>query len=696
MQTPIQAVANRKIGSIEGVTANSIRVAIDPEAPQGVALSFGTPMRFPRVNGFVLMPVESGAVVGLIHSLGIERSQFPRRPGLKDYGLVDLPYPSRVIQVTPLGVLRAVPSSSGLEELEMERGVQALPSVGDLVLLPTEREVRAIVETTTAGPRIRIGRSPLAPEASVYLSPDRLFARHVAVLGNTGSGKSCSVAGLVRWSIEEAAKHLAAGSEKVNGRFIVLDPNGEYTDAFEDLAGVKVFRVEPEATENQLRVPAWLWNGQEWAAFSSAAPGIQRPILQQALRDMRAGATLEDPPAARLARLARAYLRQAQRARAEGLTGFQEWPGAKNFGERGSRCVEDLASYEDKVRDDASVLSAVTQTKDTIFGIVETRRYTSARGQVGFNDFAEVDVVGVEAALQALCDALPQQDAGVELVSEDAPLPFDVGEFPSHIEQLAHGESGQVVQFTAGMALRIRTMLNDVRMGSITGASSTDESLVEWLNSNLGGSPEDLPHISVIDLSLVPADILQVVAAVMTRVIFEALQRYKRLHHAELPTVLVVEEAHHFIHRDATHDVTAPTPASLCKAVFERVAREGRKFGLGLVLSSQRPSELSSTVLSQCNTFLLHRTVNDRDQQLIRHLVPDNIAGLVDELPSLPTQHSIVVGLAVSIPLLVEMRHLPKNQRPSSGDPDFWKVWTGELERPVDWSEIARRWTESP
>lgn len=696
MQTPIQAVANRKIGSIEGVTANSIRVSIDPEAPQGVALSFGTPMRFPRVNGFVLMPVESGAVVGLIHSLGIERSQFPRRPGLKDYGLVDLPYPSRVIQVTPLGVLRAVPSSSGLEELEMERGVQALPSVGDLVLLPTEREVRAIVETTTAGPRIRVGRSPLAPEASVYLSPDRLFARHIAVLGNTGSGKSCSVAGLVRWSLEEAQQHLAAGVESVNGRVVVLDPNGEYTDAFSDLAGVKVFRVEADSPENQLRVPAWLWNGQEWAAFSAAAPGVQRPILQRALRDMRAGRVLEDPAAARLARLSRAYLRQTEESRATGLTAYQGWPGALNFGERCSRCSEDLTSYEDQVSDDATVLAAVSASRDAISGIVASRHYTTGAGQDRFNDFGESDVVAVESALRSLCDVLPGEEVDLSVPSEDAPLPFDVGELASHIELLAHGQSAQAVQFTAGMALRIRTMLGDVRMGSITGASESDESLVGWLNSYLGGAPEDLPHISVIDLSLVPAEILHVVAAVMTRVVFEALQRYKRLHHAELPTVLVLEEAHHFIHRDAAPDATAPTPAGLCKAVFERVAREGRKFGLGLVLSSQRPSELSATVLSQCNTFLLHRTVNDRDQQLIRHLVPDNISGLVDELPSLPTQHAIVVGLAVAIPLLVEMRHLPKNHRPSSGDPDFWKVWTGELDRPVGWEEVAQRWTESP
>jgi len=164
-----------------------------------------------------------------------------------------------------------------------------------------------------------------------------------------------------------------------------------------------------------------------------------------------------------------------------------------------------------------------------------------------------------------------------------------------------------------------------------------------------------------------------------------------------LPTVLVMEEAHTFIKR-YKDDIENYDAATICCQVFERIAREGRKFGLGLVLSSQRPSELSPTVLSQCNTFLLHRISNDRDQELVNRLVPDNLRGLLRELPSLPSQYAILLGWASELPVLLKIDDLPKTQQPHSDDPDFWNVWIGEddegkvVERKADWKPIADDW----
>ena len=114
-----------------------------------------------------------------------------------------------------------------------------------------------------------------------------------------------------------------------------------------------------------------------------------------------------------------------------------------------------------------------------------------------------------------------------------------------------------------------------------------------------------------------------------------------------------------------------------CARVFEKIAREGRKFGLGLVLASQRPSEVSPTVLSQCNTFLLHRLVNDRDQELVKRLVADGLGPLLRELPSLPTRRAILLGWAAPAPILVEVEEIGAEFRPHSPDPAFWHVWTG-------------------
>ena len=131
----------------------------------------------------------------------------------------------------------------------------------------------------------------------------------------------------------------------------------------------------------------------------------------------------------------------------------------------------------------------------------------------------------------------------------------------------------------------------------------------------------------------------------------------------------------------------------MCTKVFEKIAREGRKYGLGLVLSSQRPSELSPTVISQCNSFLLHRLSNDRDQELVGKLVPDNLRGLLRELPSLPSRNAILLGWASELPVMVRMNYLEEGDRPKSDDPEYWNVWT-KSDRTVNWKPVASRWQD--
>ncbi len=286
-----QAVAERIIGAVEEVSADRILVRLDPDAPQATALNTGAPAGFPRINGYVLIPNEGGATACIISSVRIERLPFPKRKGMQqDFGLVDLPFPSRVISLTPIGTLKTRPAGDALS-FHVQRGVDVFPSVGDPVLVPGGDQLRAIVEgEDDAVRRIRVGHCPTAGRAPVHVDPDKLFGRHLAVLGNTGAGKSCSVAGLVRWSLDAAktARIAADRSGRPNARFIVLDPNGEYARAFGDF-DVRLFRVDPGKEAVTLRVPAWLWNGAEWAAFTGAAPGAQRPVLFDALRRLRSG-----------------------------------------------------------------------------------------------------------------------------------------------------------------------------------------------------------------------------------------------------------------------------------------------------------------------------------------------------------------------------------------------------------------------
>lgn len=277
--------------------------------------------------------------------------------------------------------------------------------------------------------------------------------------------------------------------------------------------------------------------------------------------------------------------------------------------------------------------------------------------------------------------------------NEDIPIPFQGDVFLSYLEALAQQTGNE--QYLEFLITRIGTLLGDNRMDSIIG-DNTERELDKWLEKYLG--KENEKSITIIDLSLVPSEIVHLTTSVISRIVFEALQRYRKLYNNVLPTVLVMEEAHSFITR--YNDNSEGTSSSVCTKSFEKIAREGRKFGLGLVLSSQRPSELSPTVLSQCNSYILHRISNDRDQELVGRLLPDNFRGLLRELPSLPSQKAILLGWASELPILMKIRDLPHDSRPQSDDPDFWDVWTGkssegeEVRREVDWKKISDDWQE--
>ncbi|MGG5127090.1 helicase HerA domain-containing protein, partial [Escherichia coli] len=215
--------------------------------------------------------------------IAIENSPYPKRRGLQDFGLIDLPFPLKKLSINPVGTLRVDRKNEGFR---FTRGTDAFPSVGDSVLLPTDRQLQSIIESGD-NRRVKIGDSPLANNAEIKVDPDRLFGRHIAVLGNTGSGKSCSVAGLIQGSLDAV---LQQGTSP-NARFIILDPNGEYSRALgpESRYKGKLLRVEAniDVGEMDLKVPSWLWNSSEWAAFTQASSKVQLPLLRRALRAMR-------------------------------------------------------------------------------------------------------------------------------------------------------------------------------------------------------------------------------------------------------------------------------------------------------------------------------------------------------------------------------------------------------------------------
>jgi len=258
------------------------------------------------------------------------------------------------MSVTPVGTLRSsIDRITRKLNHELSRGVLAFPSVGDQVLMPTADQVAVIAGANDKDGRVKIGTSPMANETPVMVDPNKMFGRHLAVPGNTGSGKPYSVAGLIRWSLEAAAA-AAAKAEKPsddvapNARFIVLGPNGEYSKAFDGIgAGARVFRISRvKGGEKQLRVPAWTWNGHEWSAVANAQPGAQRPLLLQGIRELKSGEAANLPEGVKIGRYVASYHIRLRSLLAQDPGAFSVAHRAKfAFAELLKNIADDLAAF---------------------------------------------------------------------------------------------------------------------------------------------------------------------------------------------------------------------------------------------------------------------------------------------------------------------------------------------------------------
>ena len=186
-------------------------------------------------------------------------------------------------------------------------------------------------------------------------------------------------------------------------------------------------------------------------------------------------------------------------------------------------------------------------------------------------------------------------------------------------------------------------------------------------------------------MSLLPFQVLETITGLIGRMILEFLSRFDKKKRGSIPVVIAFEEAQNYI-----PEVNRKDRESISKKVFERIAREGRKYGLSLLVSSQRPSELSKAVLSQCNSFIVHRIQNPDDQSYIRKLVSSANSEILNQLPTLAQQHVIVMGDCVRTPIVARMNDA--NPKPNSNNPEFIGNWLQE--DVADYEGVVKRWTE--
>ena len=190
--------------------------------------------------------------------------------------------------------------------------------------------------------------------------------------------------------------------------------------------------------------------------------------------------------------------------------------------------------------------------------------------------------------------------------------------------------------------------------------------------------------ISIIDLSGVPSDVVDVVVSVLCRMVFDFAVWSPRP--VKVPILLVCEEAHRYAPRVES---AAFQPA---KQALSRIAKEGRKYGVALGLISQRPSELADTILSQCNTLIALRMSNEQDQHFVQRALPDSVRSLVDVLPSLRSQEALVVGEGTAVPVRLRFNDLEDEFKPRSSDVPFAACWKDDANGTDHVQEVVKKW----
>lgn len=250
------------------------------------------------------------------------------------------------------------------------------------------------------------------------------------------------------------------------------------------------------------------------------------------------------------------------------------------------------------------------------------------------------------------------------------------------------GFNGEFERFIS----RLETKLNDKRLSFLLNPSRSDGTSLQTGDFNdvmkqfLGYS--DKSNVTVVDLSGIPFEVLSITVSLVSRLMFDFAFHYSKLRHSidetnDVPFLIVCEEAHNYIPKTGGSEYKAS------KKSIERIAKEGRKYGLSLMVVSQRPSEVSETIFSQCNNFVALRLTNRVDQNYIKALLPDSSSSLIELLPSLNQGEAFVVGDSVIIPSLVQ---LPKpNPEPKSSSIDTYKEWSLNW-KDIGFERVIERW----
>lgn len=504
-------------------------------------------------------------------------------------------------------------------EDKFQFGVSKMPLIFSTVYMVSQKELITMLEVgkeeikiseesdKTRAVLLKIGKSVIFPDYDVKINIDKFFGFHFAVFGNTGAGKSNTVARILQNIFVK--KHYSAKGAK----FVIIDSNGEYNKAFSRLNEINPeikhsLMIADEDSDLKFEIPVWALSADDWATLLHASEKTQMPVLKRAIDIARVFYSSDET---------NQELRN--HILASTLLGIIQ-------------SSDSSPSKSDKLKAIVTKFGTNEINMDSILSNSKTLRQSM---NINYGSMPDE-----EAVISFLSNHLNQ-----ELITENitrSMVPYSLEDFSRAVEfaTLYEGSisSQRIQEYTATLMTRLNTIQEGIQ-GRIL-SRTTYNTIDDYIDMLLGEN-----QIVDLDISTLDDASAEVVTKVLAKLLLDYLKR--REIKADSPINFIIEEAHRFIKNEANYGAVGYN-------IFERIAKEGRKFGMLLGISSQRPSELSKTVVSQCSNFIVHRVQNPDDLQYISRMVPYINQNMIERLTYLQTGNALVFGSAINLPTLTK------------------------------------------
>ncbi len=593
-----------KVGNVVRVDSTGIEVLIT--ATDLNLEHDGQSYRIGQLGSYITIPMNDRTLVGFVTGTGRQ-----------DIAVVDVE-PQLLMQIQLLGEIKAG---------RFARGVNEYPIVGDDVWVAAPGDFETIFgsfDQLLAGSdhpqSFVLGKFCLNPDYDVKVLGTELLAKHVAIVGNSGGGKSCTT-----------AKILHELTDLHQSQVVMFDMHGEYRAAFCDEEGQLNANVTYLGADD-LVLPYWLLKYEE----------IEELFLDRS-NPLHVSTQIS-------------FLRSA------------------------------LLEFKGAAADELGLEESLTLDTPIYFSLDHLKLYAENLNDARFvlNDdhlaFSQLSLrsLPVDEQHELMREQRCNFNRGNPEGETSHPLYF--GKLLGFIDQLDTKFNDRRYEFLLkpiSHGLKSRYFRDHI--DGLDGPEQRSN-LMNHLIKVLTGRVEPRSNMTIIDLSGIPFEIVDVTVAVLTRLMFEL--NFWTPAEDRHPTLLVFEEAHNYVPR-------VDVGKSFAKKAVERVAKEGRKYGVSAMIISQRPSELSETVLAQCNSFIVMRLSNPEDQKYVSKVVGDHFAGVIQMLPSLRPGEAFVIGDSVLMPMRTQVE-MP-SPAPRSNNLDFFQLWSSDKAH-GDVDEVVGHW----